>query len=63
MNRRDLAPIIARVLVEHPPTPMGTTGYLHWAHETWPDCTDEEVLRALEIADELFTVDCMMRGA
>jgi len=57
MTRRDLAPIIARVLVEHPPAPMGTSGYLHWAHSTWPDCSDAEVLRALLIADELMLLD------
>lgn len=63
MMHFDFAPIIARVLVEHPPQMMGTIGYLHWAHATWPGCTDEQVLRALEIADELHALDCMTREA
>jgi hypothetical protein len=59
--RRDLAPQIARVLLEPPPSGMGTNGYLHWARQIWPGVSDEEVLRALEIFDELLTVDCMSR--
>lgn len=63
MMRRDLAPIIARVLVEHPPALMSTRGTLLWIRRTWPDCTLEEAHRAIEIADELHAVDCMAREA
>lgn len=57
----DYAPLIARVLCDPPPSGMGTNGYLHWARRIWPGVTDAEVLRALEISDEVFTVDRMMR--
>ncbi|MGU3449688.1 hypothetical protein [Methylobacterium sp. 391_Methyba4] len=63
MIRRDLAPIIARVLVENPPELMSTRGTLLWIFLTWPDCSGEEALRAIEIADELHAVDCMAREA
>ncbi|MCJ2065035.1 hypothetical protein MKK63_20310 [Methylobacterium sp. J-088] len=63
MTRRDLAPIIARVLVENPPEPMSTNGTVLWIFRTWPDCSGEEALRAIEIADELIAVDCMAREA
>ena len=63
MTRRDLAPIIARVLVENPPEVMSTRGTVVWIFRTWPDCSGEEALRAIEIADELIAVDCMAREA
>ncbi|MGE8127862.1 hypothetical protein ACQKQD_12875 [Methylobacterium sp. NPDC080182] len=63
MIRRDLAPIIARVLVENPPELMSTRGTVHWIWRTWPDCTTEEALRAIEIADELLAVDRMVQEA
>ncbi len=63
MIRRDLAPIIARVLVENPPEPMSTNGTVRWIFQTWPECSGEEALRAIEIADELIAVDCMAREA
>jgi hypothetical protein len=40
---------------------MVSSGYLHWARRIWPGVTDAEVLRALKISDEVFTVDRMMR--
>jgi|GEM_PF-3375284 len=63
MTRRDLAPIIARVLVENPPEVMSTRGTVVWIFRTWPDCSGEEALRAIEIADELIAIDCMAREA
>ena len=63
MTRRDLAPIIARVLVENPPEVMSTRGTVQWIFRTWPDCSGEEALRAIEIADELIAIDCMAREA
>jgi len=63
MTRRDLAPIIARVLVENPPEVMSTRGTVQWIRRTWPGCTTEEAERAIDIADELIAVDCMAREA
>lgn len=63
MTRRDLAPIIARVLVEHPPVLMSTVSTVVWIRRTWPGCTAEEAERAIDIADEIHAVDCMTRDA
>ena len=63
MNRRDLAPLIARVLVEHPPEMMSTMSTVLWIKRTWPDCSNDEAYRAIWIADELIAVDCMAQEA
>ena len=63
MTRRDLAPIIARVLVEHPPELMSTNATVRWIFRTWPDCFGEEALRAIEIADELRLADHLFEDA
>lgn len=63
MSSLDLAPIIARVLVENPPEPMSTTCTVVWIFRTWPECSAEEALRAIAIADELHALDCMAREA
>ena len=52
MIRRDLAPIIARVIVENPPKTRDPEATIAWALRTWPTATYEEAHRALRIAHE-----------
>lgn len=59
MIRRDLAPIIARVIVEHPPKTCGPEETIAWALRTWPTATYEEAHRAMQIAVELVCFDML----
>lgn len=57
MIRRDLAPIIARVIVEQPPKTKDPEATIVWALRTWPTATYEEAHRALRIAVEISLAD------
>jgi hypothetical protein len=61
MMRRDLAPIIARVIVEHPPKTSDPEATIVWALRTWPNATYEEAHRALRIASEMILCDFLVQ--
>lgn len=53
----DLAPIIAGVLLEHPPRQMPPMHRLAWVLRTWPHCSREEAIRAVRICIEIELAD------
>ncbi len=53
----DLAPIIAQVLLEHPPCTLTPMERVAWALKCWPHCTREEAVRAVQICIEIELAD------
>lgn len=60
MIRRDLAPTIAKVIVEHPSKTKNPEATVAWALRTWPTATYEEAHRALRIAVEITLADYLV---
>ena len=64
MMCRDLAPIIARMLVEGCLIPgQGPEATIAWARHLWPSAARAEILRGYDIAVEIYEDDYLFEAA